>query len=198
MIGAASSFQAQGSGGVARASDLPAHVLTRRLGQRRQMLAVQAVSCTILSSVLLLYCYAGTISIILPCSYFLSGIALIGFFAVLSESQLNDSFDDHHLTLFQVGGHVALQLGFVLAAPELGFAFPSVLFLIFEFGALRMTTRQAAVAWTLATVGLSPVFLLTKIPRGLPVATMWSGLPRYSASSSRLASVRSWVSMEVH
>jgi diguanylate cyclase len=171
MIGAASSFQAQGSGGVARASDLPAHVLTRRLGQRRQMLAVQAVSCTILSSVLLLYCYAGTISIILPCSYFLSGIALIGFFAVLSESQLNDSFDDHHLTLFQVGGHVALQLGFVLAAPELGFAFLSVLFLIFEFGALRMTTRQAAVAWTLATIGLAPVFLLTKIPIGLPVAT---------------------------
>src|SRR3954470_3373637 len=171
MIGAASSFQAQGSGGVARASDLPAHVLTRRLGERRQMLAVQAVSCTTVSSVLLLYCYAGTISIILPCSYFLSGIALIGFFAVLSESQLNDSFDDHHLTLFQVGGHVALQLGFVLAAPELGFAFLSVLFLIFEFGALRMTTRQAAVAWTLATIGLAPVFLLTKIPIGLPVAT---------------------------
>src|SRR4051794_31197702 len=171
MIGAASSLQAHGSVAVASAENVPADVLTRRLGQRRQMLAVQAVSCSLISLVLLVYFYAGTISILLPATYFLSGIALIGLFVLLSEIHFNDSFDDHHLTLFQVGGHVALQLGFVLAAPELGFAFLSVLFLIFEFGALRMTTRQAAVAWTLATIGLAPVFLLTKIPIGLPVAT---------------------------
>jgi diguanylate cyclase (GGDEF)-like protein len=169
MIGAASSLQAHGS--VAVASDVPADVLTRRLGQRRQMLAVQAVSCSHISLVLLVYVYAGTISILLPATYFLSGITLIGLFVLLSETHFNDSFQDHHLTLFQVGAHVALQLGFVLAAPELGFAFLGVLFLIFEFGALPMTSRQATVAWTLTAMGLAPIFLLTRIPIGIPVAT---------------------------
>jgi diguanylate cyclase len=171
MMGAASSLQAHGSVAVASAENMPADVLTRRLGQRRQMLAVQAVSCSLISLVLLVYCYAGTISIFLPATYFLSGIALIGLFVLLSETHFNDRFQDHHLTLFQVGGHVALQLGFVLAAPELGFAFLGVLFLIFEFGALRMTSRQATVAWTLTAMGLVPIFLLTRMPIGMPVAT---------------------------
>ncbi len=170
MIGAASSLQ--GSGGtVARTERPPLDVLKRRAGQRRQMLAVQAVSCSLISLVLLVYSYAGTVSIVIPSAYFLSGIALMGFFVVLSETHVNDSFEDHYLTLFQVGGHVALQLGFLLAAPQIGYAFLSVLFLIFEFGALRMTSRQATVAWTLTAMGLVPIFLLTSMPIGMPVGT---------------------------
>ena len=171
MIGAASSLQAQASGTVADAQLLRAGTLTRRVGQRRQMLGVQAVSCSLVSLVLLVYCYAGTISIVVPSAYFLSGIGLIGFFVLLSETHVNDRFEDHYLTLFQVGGHVALQLGFLLAAPQIGYAFISVLFLIFEFGALRMTSRQATVAWTLTAMGLAPIFLLTGMPIGMPVGT---------------------------
>ena len=171
MIGAASSLQAQASGTVADAQLLRAGTLTRRVGQRRQMLGVQAVSCSLVSLVLLVYCYAGTISIVVPSAYFLSGIGLIGFFVLLSETHVNDRFEDHYLTLFQVGGHVALQLGFLLAAPQIGYAFISVLFLIFEFGALRMTSRQATVAWTLTAMGLAPIFLLTSMPIGMPVGT---------------------------
>jgi diguanylate cyclase (GGDEF)-like protein len=146
-------------------------VLQRRVGQRRQMLAVQAASYSLITFVLLVYCYAGTITIIVPSAYFLSGIGLIGFFVVLSEAHVNDSFADHYLTIFQVGGHVALQLGFLLAAPEIGYAFLSVLFLIFGFGALRMTSQQATIAWTLTMMGLVPIFLLTSTPIGMPVAT---------------------------
>src|SRR5436190_9781251 len=175
MISAASTIQGSGrsagAGTSAGIADVPAHIFTRRLGQRRQMLAVQGASCSLISLVLLVYCYAGTISIFLPAAYFLSGIGLIGFFVVLSETRINDRFQDHYLTLFQVGGHVALQFAFVLAAPEIGFAFLSVLFLIFEFGALRMTSRQATIAWTLTAMGLVPIFLLTKIPVGMPVTT---------------------------
>jgi diguanylate cyclase len=156
---------------VARATGLPSDLLRRRVGQRRQMLVVQAVSCSLITSVLLIYCYAGTVSIVLPSVYFLTGIGLIGFFVVLSEAHVNDRFEDHYLTIFQVGGHVALQLMFLLAAPEIGYAFLSVLFLIFGFGALRMTSRQATIAWTLTTMGLAPIFLLTNTPIGMPVAT---------------------------
>ena len=172
MSSAASSLQGQDSGGALTLADgLPLDVLKRRAGQRRQMLAVQAVSCSLITLVLLIYCYAGTITIVIPAAYFVCGIALIGFFVVLSETHVNDRFEDHYLTIFQIGGHVALQLGFLLAAPEIGYAFLSVVFLIFGFGALRMTSRQATVAWSLTTMGLAPVFLLTSTPIGLPITT---------------------------
>ena len=135
------------------------------------MLAVQAVSYSLITSVLLVYCYAGTVSIVLPSAYFLSGVGLVSIFVVLSECYFNDRFEDHYLTIFQVGGHVALQLCFLLAAPEIGFAFLSVVFLIFGFGALRMTSRQAITTWTLTMIGLAPIFLFTGTPIGLPIST---------------------------
>jgi diguanylate cyclase (GGDEF)-like protein len=172
MSSAASLLQGQGSDGArALAEGLTPDVLQRRASQRRQMLGVQAVSCSLITLVLLVYCYAGTISIMIPSAYFLAGIGLMGFFVVLSETHVNDRFEDHYLTIFQVGGHVALQLGFLLAAPEIGYVFLCVLFLIFEFGALRMTPRQATIVWTFTTMGLAPIFLLTSTPIGMPVAT---------------------------
>ena len=90
---------------------------------------------------------------------------------MLSETHVNDRFEDHYLTIFQIAGNVALQLGFLLVAPEIGYAFLSVLFLIFGFGALRMTSRQAIIAWTLTTLGLAPIFLLTDLPIEMPVST---------------------------
>jgi diguanylate cyclase (GGDEF)-like protein len=170
MSSAVSSLEGQGSDG-AFADGLAPAVLKRRAGQRRQMLGVQAASCSLITLVLLVYSYAGTVSIVIPAAYFLSGLAMIGFFIVLSETHVNDRFEDHYLTIFQVSGHVALQLGFLLAAPEIGYAFLSVLFLIFEFGALRMTPRQATIVWTLTVMGLAPIFLLTSTPIGMPVAT---------------------------
>ena len=156
---------------LALADRLPSDVQERRVAQRRQMLAVQAVSCSLITLVLLVYYYAGTVPMVIPAAYFLSGITLIGFFVVLSETRVNDRFEDHYLTIFQVSGHVGLQFGFLLAAPEIGYAFLSVLFLIFEFGALRMTTRQATIVWTLTAMGLAPIFLLTDSPIGMPFAT---------------------------
>jgi diguanylate cyclase (GGDEF)-like protein len=172
MGSTASLLQGQGSNGaIADVVRLPPEVLKRRAGQRRQMLAVQAVSYSLITSVLLVYCYAGTVPIVIPSTYFLAGVGLVAIFVVLSEAHFNDRFEDHYLTIFQVGGHVALQLCFLLAAPEIGFAFLSVVFLIFGFGALRMTSRQAIITWTLTMIGLAPIFLLTSTPIGLPVAT---------------------------
>lgn len=165
-------LQGQGSNGAAtHVAGLPRELLARRAGQRRGMLAIQAVSYGLIASVLLVYCYAGTISIVIPSVYFLAGIGLISTFVVLSEAHFNDRFEDHYLTTYQVGGHVALQLCFLLAAPEIGFTFLSVVFLIFGFGALRMTSRQAIIAWSLTVAGLTPVFLFSHTPIGMPVTT---------------------------
>ncbi len=144
---------------------------------------MQVASYALGATVLLIYVHAGTIPTLLPTAFLLCGITLIGIFALLSETHVNDRFEDHYLTVFQVGGHVAIQLGFLLAAPQIGYAFLNVLFLVFGVAALQMTSRQAAAAWTLTTVGVAPIFLLTQIPIGLPVAT----------TSERLAAVLCFV-----
>jgi diguanylate cyclase (GGDEF)-like protein len=170
MSGVASTLQGQGTDGThALVSGLTPDLLRRRAGQRRHILAVQAASYSLGALVLLVYSYSGTVPIIIPSSYFLCGLTLTGFFVVLSETHFNDRFEDHYLTIFQIAGNVAVQLGFLLWAPEIGYAFLSVLFLIFGFGALRMTSRQAVLAWTLTTLGLAPIFLLTDLAIEMPV-----------------------------
>ena len=62
--------------------------LLRRVRQRRHTLAIQVVSYALGASVLLLYAHAGTISMFVPAAFFLSGVTLIGIFAVLSETQV--------------------------------------------------------------------------------------------------------------
>ena len=171
MSGVASTLQGQGTDGRhALVSGLTPELLRRRVGQRRQILAVQVASYSLGALVMLVYAYSGTVPIIIPSSYFLCGLTLTGFFIVLSETHFNDRFEDHYLTIFQICGNVALQLGYLLWAPEIGYAFLTVLFLIFGFGALRMTSRQAIIAWTLTTLGLAPIFLLTDLRIGMPVA----------------------------
>jgi diguanylate cyclase (GGDEF)-like protein len=172
MSGAASLLQGHGSGGtVALAGRRPSDVLQRRLSHRRHTFAVQVVSYGLGAVALLIYVHAGTIELLIPSTFFLSGVTLIGIFAVLSEIHVNDRFDDHYLTVFQVAGHVVVQLGFLLAAPEIGYAFLNVLFLIFGVAALRMTPLQAAIAWTFTALAIAPIFLLTEVPIGMPVAT---------------------------
>jgi diguanylate cyclase (GGDEF)-like protein len=172
MISAASLLQGQASGGtVALAGGLPPDVLMRRVAYRRHTYAVQTVSYALGAAALLIYAHAGTIPVLIPSAFFLSGVTLIGVFAALSETHISDRFEDHYLTVFQVAGHVAIQLGFLLAAPEIGYAFLNVLFLIFGVASLRMTSLQAAIAWTLTASGIAPIFLFTRIPIGMPVAT---------------------------
>ena len=145
--------------------------LLRRARQRRHTLAIQVVSYVLGSAALLISAFAGTISLFIPTAFFLCGTTVIGVFAVLSETHVNDRFDDHFLTVFQVGAHVLIQLAFLIAAPQIGYAFLNVLFLIFAVASLRMTSFQALVAWTLTAASVAPIFLLTRIPLGMPVAT---------------------------
>jgi len=106
-----------------------------------------------------------------PSAFFVSGVTLIGIFAVLSETHFSDGFEDHHLTIAQVLGHVVIQLGFVLAAPAIGYAFLNVIFLIFGVASLRMTPRQATLAWTLTALSVGSIFLVARMPIGLPAVT---------------------------
>ncbi|MBP1094468.1 GGDEF domain-containing protein [Bradyrhizobium diazoefficiens] len=146
-------------------------VRERRARQRRQMYVGQVASYSLGASVLLIYAYDGAISVDIASLFWFGGLLIIGTFTVLSEAGVGDRFTDHYLTVFQISAHMALQFVFLLSVPTIGIAFICVLFLIFAFGTLRMTSAQAMITWTLAAIGLAAVFLASDLPIGMPVAT---------------------------
>lgn len=155
----------------AQTRGLSADLLRRRAAQRRGTLQVQAVSCTINAITLLLYVHSGAITIVVPIAYVACGLLISGIFLMLSEVHFSDRFEDHYLTMPQLACNIAMQVGFLIAAPQIGYAFLSALFVIFSFGSLRMTARQATISWSLTVIGVAPVFLLTQIPVGMPEAS---------------------------
>jgi diguanylate cyclase (GGDEF)-like protein len=153
------------------ANALSAADLQRRLRKRQQMLILQAVSYALGDIVLWIYAYAGTIPIVIPSMFFLVGIGVTACFAVLSEMNVSDRFDDHFLTIPQAVANIILQLGFLVAAPEIGLLFLAVMFVIFGFAALRMTYWEAAALWILTGGGVASVFFFLKSPIALPMGT---------------------------
>ena len=166
MSRAALAVNHDGSG----ALPLPAEVARRRLVQRREMLVVQAISYVLGDVVLWIYAYAGSVSPAIPVIFLLCGTGLTGVFAALSEFGISDRFDDHFLTTPQAATNIALQLGFLLAAPEIGYFFLSVVFVIFGYASLRMTSREAVILWALAVATVAAVFLVLKTPVAVPLA----------------------------
>ncbi|MET4291301.1 diguanylate cyclase (GGDEF)-like protein [Bradyrhizobium sp. LB8.2] len=146
-------------------------VRARRARQRRQMYIGQVASYSLGAFVLLLYGYDGAVPMTVPSLFWVGGLSIIGIFVVMSEAGVGDRQTDHYLTVFQISAHMALQFVFLLSVPAIGVAFLSVLFLIFAFGTLRMTSAQAMLTWAIATAGLAAVFLASDLPIGMPVAT---------------------------
>ena len=146
-------------------------VLARRARQRRQMYIGQVASYSLGAFVLLLYGYDGTVAMHVPSLFWVGGLSIIGMFVVMSEAGVGDRFTDHYLTVFQISAHMALQFVFLVSVPTVGIAFISVLFLIFAFGTLRMTSTQAMFTWAIAAIGLAAVFLGSDLPIGMPVTT---------------------------
>lgn len=144
--------------------------LRRRVLSRRRTLSMQALSYAMGTAVLALYVSAGAIPLYLPLLFMMCGLTVIGVFLLLSETNLSDRFKDHYLSVPMVVTHVAVQYGFLLLAPQIGYAFLAVIFLIFNTGSLRMTSAQATIAWLLMTLGAVPLFMM-HIPIGIAMSS---------------------------
>lgn len=143
----------------------------KRARLRRQMYVAQAASYGLDSLILLLYHVAGTTPRSTPLLYFFAGVCWTALTLALSEFRINDRFADHYLTVPQSIGAISIQLAAIYLAPEVGFYFACIIFVVLGFGALRMTARQTGVVWTYATAGLTAVFVCTSKPITMPMAT---------------------------
>jgi diguanylate cyclase (GGDEF)-like protein len=145
--------------------------LARRAARRRSTYVAQAVSYLISAGILALYAYAGTITITIPIVYLLCGITVTAIALSLSEINFNDRFKDPFLTVPQTILSMTIQLGAIYLAPEVGFYFIFILFIVLSFGALLMNARETAFVWTYSTVGLTALLLMTDKAIAMPMTT---------------------------
>jgi diguanylate cyclase (GGDEF)-like protein len=145
--------------------------LKKRARQRRTMYLAQGASYIFDAAILLVYHLLGSTSIWAATLYFLAGVGWTSATLALSEANWNDRFKDHYLTVPQCVGSTSIQLLGMFLAPEIGFYFALVIFIVLGFGALRMSSRQAGLVWTYATLGLTFLFVMTDKPIGLPMVT---------------------------
>jgi diguanylate cyclase len=83
----------------------------------------------------------------------------------------NRSSRDRYLTLPQLLGASCVVLVAAAQSPAVVMPMAAVLFIVFAFAALRMTTRQLLFAWAGITVGLAAVIASAPTPPALPAAT---------------------------
>ncbi len=143
-------------------------ILSRRIPHRRHILMMLALSYVIDTVVLLIYAYAGTTPVTTGPLYLITGLLIVACFTLLPDTGVNDRVKDHYLVVQQMAASITLMLGFTYIAPEVGSVFLCSLFVVFAFGSLRSTPWQNAISWTLMTLGLAYLFLVTDKPIGMP------------------------------
>jgi diguanylate cyclase (GGDEF)-like protein len=145
--------------------------LTRRARQRRQIQGMIGISYVIDALILVIYSMAGTIPASIGPTYAAIGLFTVACNIVLSESGFTERFKDHYVVAPTSIVGMALSLAFVYIAPQAGVLFLCTLFIIFNFASLRSTPGQTAAVWTVMTLGLAGLFLLTDKPISMPYGT---------------------------
>ena len=145
--------------------------LSRRATQRRQIQAMVGVSYVIDALILLIYSEAGVIPASIGPAYAAIGLLTVACNVVLSETGVTERFKDHYFVGQQSVVGMTISLAFVYVAPQVGVLFLCTLFIIFNFASLRSTPRQTAVVWTVMTLGLAGLFLMTDKPISMPYGT---------------------------
>jgi len=118
----------------------------RRTRSVIQTLAAVTVSYAVDTVLLALFAAAGTVSAKLPLAYGSAALVICGTFFLLFRSGLNRRLRDPSAAMMQIGAASALQLACIAFVPHLAFVFLNILFIVFAFGALRLTVRQSLVA----------------------------------------------------
>jgi diguanylate cyclase len=154
-----------------RVNEFTTTALAQRAARRRPMYIAQAISYVISAAILALYGYAGKISITVSLVYLICGITATATGLYFSEVNFNDRFKDQYLTVPQTIVSMAIQLCAIYLAPEVGFYFIFILFVVQSFGALLMNARDTAIVWTFSTVGLTVLLLMTDKPIAMPMTT---------------------------
>lgn len=149
---------------------LTPRAIARRKSQRRNIFLAVGSSYLLDTGLFALYAVASTTSWATPIAFGICGLTLTSLFLMLSEAGFTDRFSDHYLSLPQNLLSSSMMLAGLYFAPEVGFAFCCIFFIIFSFAALRMSVRQAWIVWTYVAVGCAAIFLVAERPIAIPMS----------------------------
>lgn len=129
--------------------------------QRRiyRVLLVCAVGLSYLLDTILLMLFAtvGTLRFQVPMIYGLAGLGHVLLFTALHWSGLSERFKNPHMTVWQMAYALAVQLLGMAIAPQLTSLFLAIVIIIFAFGTLRISFREAMVGWLVACLSIAGV-----------------------------------------
>jgi diguanylate cyclase (GGDEF)-like protein len=138
---------------------------------RLRMQSLVAISYGVDATLLLLFHFAGTVPLWVPAAYLAVAVVACALFFLLLASSWPERRNDQNLTGIQMPVAAAVQLTFLLLAPQLGFFFLTILFIVFAFGALRLDPKEASFAWAALAAGLGAVLWQVRGELALPNRT---------------------------
>lgn len=155
---------------------LEAAIRARKAGDRDQRqrlvwIGVTAASGAVDTLFLALFAVAGTISGTVALAYGAAAGAFCAGTYALTAGGWNLKARDPNLTEPMTILAIAMQLGVVLAAPQIAFPFLANLFTVFAFGMIWLSLRDSVVVWTLAIAGTGTVFYAVQGRIGVPVSS---------------------------
>jgi diguanylate cyclase (GGDEF)-like protein len=137
----------------------------------RQFFGSVAISYVTSAALLLGFSLAGTIGFLLPLAYGACGLLECVLFYSLMQSSRGSGNPYEYLVLQRLMVATAIQLTFMALAPQVGFYFLVMLFVVHGLGSIGATARQAAAMW--AGVALATaIILLNNHTDGVPHASL--------------------------
>lgn len=138
------------------------HVPLQQKRRLYRIAMVGAVGFSYLIDTLLLTLFSaiGTIHSSAPLVYGAAGIGHVALFSTLHWSGFSERFANRQMTAWQMAYAVGAQLLGITFAPEIATFFLAILFIIFAFGILRISFRDAIVIWFLSCIAVSVTLAL--------------------------------------
>ncbi len=156
-------------------AELPIHTdaavhAPRRWGFASRVVAMVGGSYALDTLVLALFAGARTIGLQVPLAYLLVGALHCCLLAWISAAPHPHPRIRFFYSPWQIVLAAGIQIVFLAIAPAVGFMFLMVLFIVFGFGSLTMTVRQAAIGWVAVALVIEAELLALHIRPQIPEA----------------------------
>ncbi|MGB6356743.1 MAG: GGDEF domain-containing protein [Steroidobacteraceae bacterium] len=149
---------------------MPAEKSVSEVKLGTKLFAAAALSYLVDGVLLAGYAAAGIVNGTIPAAYLFSGLLSCAVFYRLTTNSFN-AWLDRYLPLLHVVTASALQVAFIVLAPQPAFYFLALLFIVFGFGSLGLSSRQSSYVWIGVAMSVAAVTSALHIAIVIPQAT---------------------------
>ncbi len=136
-----------------------------------RMLGLATLYAAMDFSLLLALFYAGMASGIIVATFGIAASALLAGFYLLVKTGANRAFTDPGMAVSQIFAGAMMQIGFLMAAPDVGIIFLVNLFSTFMFGLAALNLRQFIQLWLIVAATIAAAFFFVGDRIGFPNST---------------------------